>query len=178
VTSTFPEADAPASASLPVRRTPIALLVILGVVLALLAAAALLGAVKLHDASERDDARAAALGAARQEALNLTSIDSRDVDGDLKRVLDGATGNFAKDLQQQATQIKTVVAENEAVSQVSVVDAALVRCDLQTATALVVISGTLKNKAAPAGRPNSYRMQLDLERHGNRWLTSALQFVG
>lgn len=178
MTSTLPEADAPASASPPGRRTPVLFVVAIGLLLVLLAVAALIGALKLHEASQRDDARAAALAAARQEALNLTSIDGRDVDGDLKRVLDGATGSFANDVKQQSTQIKSVVVENQAVSDVSVVDAALVRCDLQTATALVVISGTLKNKAAPAGRPNSYRMQLDLERHGKRWLTSALQFVG
>jgi Mce-associated membrane protein len=178
VTSTFPEADVAASASLPERRTPVMFVVVLGLVLVLLAVAALIGALKLRDTARRDDARAAALGAARQEALNLTSIDMRDVDGDVKRVLDGATGTFAKDVQQQSAQIKSVVVANQAVSEVSVVDAALVRCDLQTATALVVISGTLKNKAAPSGRPNSYRMQLDLERHGTRWLTSALQFVG
>jgi Mce-associated membrane protein len=154
------------------------LIAALSAILVLLAAAALVGAVKLRDASQRDDARDAALGAARQEALNLTSIDQKDIDGDLQRVLAGATGTFAKDVQQQSAQIKSVVVANASVSQVQVVDAGLVRCDLQTATALVVVTGTIKNKAAPAGRPNSYRMQLDLERHGSRWLTSALQFVG
>lgn len=172
------EADAPGSASTDQRRTPIALVASLVVVLVLLAAAALVGAVKLRDATQRDAARTAALAAARQEALNLTSIDGRDIDADLKRVLDGATGAFAKDFAQRSKDLKSVLTTNEVVAEGRVLDAALVRGDLETATALVVVDSSVKNKAAPAGRSNTYRMQLDLERHGDRWLTSALQFVG
>jgi Mce-associated membrane protein len=154
------------------------LVVCLVVVLALLAAAAIVGALKLRDDRQRDDARSAALGAARQEALNLTSIDGRDIDADLRRVLAGATGGFRSDFTQRSKDLKTVLSENAVVAEGRVIDAALVRGDLDTATALVVVDSTVKNKAAPAGRENTYRMQLDLERHGSRWLTSSLQFVG
>jgi Mce-associated membrane protein len=172
------EADTPVSASPAPRRAPVVLVSTLVVLLVLLAAGALLGAVKLRDARQRDDARAAAIGAARQEALNLTSIDGKDIDADLKRVQDGATGGFAKDFADRAKDLKTVLAENAVLAEGHVIDAALVRGDLDTATVLVVVDSTVKNKAAPAGRQNTYRMQLDLERHGSRWLTSALQFVG
>lgn len=178
MTSAPAEADAPASASATPRRAPVPFIVALVVVLALLAAAAIVGALKLRDDKQRDDARAAALGAARQEALNLTSIDGRDIDKDLQRVLDGATGSFRTDFQQRSKDLKTVLGENQVVAEGHVIDAALVRGDVDTATALVVVDSTVKNKAAPAGRANSYRMQLDLERHGSRWLTSSLQFVG
>ena len=173
-----PGPDAEASVSTSSRRAPVALIAGLAVVLVLLAAAALVGAVKLRDASQRDDARAAALGAARQEALNLTSIDGKDIDTDLKRVLDGATGGFAKDFAARSKDLKGVLTDNQVIAEGRVIDAALVRGDLDTATALVVVDSSVKNKAAPAGRANTYRMQLDLERHGGRWLTSALQFVG
>jgi Mce-associated membrane protein len=178
VTTPYPEADAPAFASPAPPRAPVALIAALVVVLVLLAAAALLGAVKLREAAQRDDARAAALSAARQEALNLTSIDGQDIAADLKRVQDGATGGFAKDFAQRAKDLTSVLTENAVVAEGHVIDAALVRGDLDTATVLVVVDSTVKNKAVPSGRANTYRMQLDLERHGNRWLTSALQFVG
>jgi Mce-associated membrane protein len=157
---------------------PVVTVVVLVLVLVLLGALAILGALRLRDLPQRDDARAAALAAARQEALNLTSIDGRDIDGDLKRVLDGATGGFAKDFSTRSKDLKSVLTENEVVAVGTVLDAALVRGDLDTATVLVVVDSTVKNKAVPAGRANTYRMQLDLERHGSRWLTSALQFVG
>lgn len=173
-----PEADAEASASPTARRAPVAMVVVLAVALVLLSAGALVGAVKLRDAAQRDNARAGALAAARQEALNLTSIDGKDIDGDIKRVQQGATGGFATDFANRSKDLKSVLTENQVVAQGRVIDAALVRGDLDTATALVVVDSSVKNKAAPAGRDNTYRMQLDLERHGNRWLTSSLQFVG
>jgi Mce-associated membrane protein len=178
VTDVSAEAGPLEPASSAPRRAPVALIAALTVVLVLLAAAALVGAVKLRDARERDDARAAALAAARQEALNLTSIDGQDITNDLKRVQSGATGAFAKDFATRAEQLKSVLTENAVVAEGRVLDAALVRGDLDTATALVVVDSMVKNKAAPAGRANTYRMQLDLERHGSRWLTSSLQFVG
>ena len=172
------EAGAEAPASTTPRRAPVVLVALLVVALVLLAASALLGAVKLREAAQRDDAREAALSAARQEALNLTSIDGKDIDADLKRVQDGATGGFATDFAQRAKDLKSVLTENAVVAEGHVIDAALVRGDLDTATVLVVVDSKVKNKAVPAGRDNTYRMQLDLERHGSRWLTSALQFVG
>ena len=178
VTVTASAADAPAKAGESPRRTSTLLVVILSVLLVLLAAAALLGALKLREATQRDNARSAALAAARQEALNLTSIDGRDIDADLQRVLAGATGGFKSDFSQRSKDLKTVLIENQVVAEGKVLEAALVRSDLETATALVVVDSNVKNKAAPQGRSNTYRMQLDLERHDGRWLTSALQFVG
>lgn len=173
-----PDVDASASEGDGPRRSSTPLIIGLSVLLFVLAAAALVGALKLREYNDRDSARAAALAAARQEALNLTSIDGRDIDADLKRVLDGATGGFKTDFEQRSKDLKSVLAENQVVAEGRVLEAALVRADNETATALVVVDSNVKNKAAPSGRSNTYRMQLDLERHNGRWLTSALQFVG
>ena len=163
------------SAAASVRRGPI---VLLSVLLLALAAAALVAAVMLRSDNARDNARVAAITAARQEALNLTSIDGQAIDADLQRVLDGATGGFKTDFAQRSKDLKKGLTDNHVVAAGQVIDAALVRADDQTATALVVVDSNVKNKAAPAGRSNTYRMQLDLELHAGRWLTSALQFVG
>ena len=171
-------ADATASPGEAPRRGPVVLIAVLSVLLLLLAAAALVGALKLREAHQRDEARAAALVAARQEALNLTSIDGRAIDTDLQRVLDDATGGFKADFTQRSKDLKTVLTENQVIAEGKVLEAAIVRSDNDSATVLVVVDSNVKNKAAPQGRANTYRMQLDVERHGNRWLTSALQFVG
>lgn len=167
------------SADAPGRPHASALLVgVLGAVLLLLAAAAVVGSLKIRENDTRADARAAALAAARQEALNLTSIDTRDIDADLKAVLDLATGGFRTDFAERAEDLKKVLAANNVIAEGNVIDAALVRADDASATALVVVDSTVRNKAAPQGRANTYRMQLDLEKHDGRWLTSTLQFVG
>ena len=175
-TATTSEPDL--SAATPPGRAPRVPIVLLSVLLALLLAAALVAAVMLRSDHRRDNARIGALTAARQEALNLTSIDGRAIETDLQRVLDNATGGFKSDFAQRSKDLKKVLTDNQVIASGQVIDAALVRSDDQTATALVVVDSAVKNKAAPAGRSNTYRMQLDLELHAGRWLTSALQFVG
>lgn len=167
---------APDPASRP--HTPPLVVGLLGALLLLVCAAAVLGSLKLRELDQRQDARLAAVAAARQEALNLTSIDTRDIDADLKAVLDGATGGFKTDFAQRSADLRRVLTENNVIAEGNVLEAALVRADDATATVLVVVDSTVKNKAAPKGRANTYRMQLDLEKRDGRWLTSTLQFVG
>lgn len=144
----------------------------------LLAVAAIVLAVLLRGYNRTDDAREAALQAGRQSALNLTSIDTRDFDQDIKKVTDGATGAFLADFQSRSKDLKAVLADNKVISQGQIISAGIVRSDPTNATVLVVVDSVVQNTAAPEGRSNSYRMQLDLELRDGRWLTSMLQFVG
>lgn len=155
------------------------LLVVLAALTVLLAVAAVVLALQLRDQSATDDAREAALRAARQSALNLTSIDTRDFDEDVRKVVEGATGDFLADFQERTKddELKAVLTENQVVSEGTVIDAGLVRSDDTNATALVVIDSTVKNTASPEGRVNTYRMQLELELRDGQWLTSTLEFV-
>ena len=154
------------------------LLVAFALLTVLLAVAAVVLAVLLRGYSRTEDARDAALQAARQSALNLTSIDTRDFDQDIKKVIDGATGAFLADFQSRSKDLQGVLAANKVISQGQVIEAGIVRSDATNATVLVVVDSVVQNTAAPEGRPNTYRMQLDLELRDGRWLTSMLQFVG
>jgi Mce-associated membrane protein len=158
-------------------RAPLALYASAAALLLLLAGAVLLG-LQLRSAAQDDAARNAALSAARQSALNLTSIDQEDFEQDVAAVLDGATGEFRSDFAARADDLERLLAENEVVAEGQVLESALVRSDRTTATALVVVDSTVRNTATPEGRVNSYRMKLELERVGGRWLTSVLEFVG
>lgn len=143
----------------------------------LLVAVVLLG-LQVRADSLDDNAREAGLTAARQSALNLTSIDQEDFDGDVARVLDGATGEFRQDFQARSADLQTLLDENEVSAEGTVLEAAIIRSDRQSATVLVVVDSTVSNSAAPEGRVNSYRMRLEVERVGDSWLTSQLEFVG
>jgi len=123
-------------------------------------------------------ARDQALTAARQSAINLTSIDQEDFDGDVGRVLDGATGEFRTDFSGRVAQLQELVEENEVSAEGRVLEAGLVRADRESATALVVVDSRVRNTAVPEGRVNSYRMRLELEKVGDEWRTSSLEFVG
>lgn len=137
-----------------------------------------LAASDLRDQRRLDAARRDAVTAARQEALNITAVDTRGFDEDVKRVLEGATGDFKDDFTRRATTLKQILLDNKVQSQGEVREAAVVRSDLRTATVLVVIDSRVVNTARPQGRVNTYRMRLLVERSGARWLVSQLEFVG
>jgi Mce-associated membrane protein len=165
------------------QRTLLRVLALLAVVLAVLLAL-LVWQLVTDDAdaaqgpAARVEAREDVLRAAAQSALNLTSIDHREFDGDVERVLEGATGVFRADFESRSKDLKQVLTENEVVSEGKVVETALVELEVDTATALVVVDSNVRNTAVPEGRVNTYRMKLQLERRDGRWLTSQLEFVG
>lgn len=130
------------------------------------------------DSAARDPAREDVLRSARQSALNLTSIDNENFDEDVRNVLEGATGAFRDDFEARSQDLEQVLKENEVVAEGKVIEAAVVRMDEQTATALVVVDSNVRNTAVPEGRVNTYRMKLELEKRDGRWLTSMLEFVG
>lgn len=154
------------------------LLLGLGVLALLLLVAVVVLAVLVQRGAAAEDRREAIVTAARQSALNLTSIDNEDFDADVRLVLDGATGAFRADFESRAEELEQVLTENEVVSEGEVLETAVLRNDETTATALVVVDGDVSNTAAPEGRVNTYRMRLELELVDGVWKTSMLEFVG
>jgi Mce-associated membrane protein len=130
-----------------------------------------------RSASAESATRAEALAAARQEAVNLTSQDYRTVDADLRRMVDGATGQLRADLEQRSAETKQVVVKNKAMARGVAVDAGLVVLDGAAATVVVAVDSTVSSTGAPAAN-RRYRFQLDLTRVGGRWLVANLTAVG
>ncbi|MGW7526792.1 hypothetical protein [Streptomyces sp. NPDC054783] len=134
--------------------------------------------LKLADQRGAEQRRQEILAAARQSALNFTSLDYRHYDRDSRNVLKGATGDFKKQFAAQTAQLTKLVAQNRSVSEGQVLEAGIVRSDKRSARVLVVADSKVTNAAAPEGQARTYRLQLDLARVGGRWLTSDVTFVG
>ncbi|WP_328338139.1 hypothetical protein [Streptomyces violaceus] len=132
----------------------------------------------LYEQRETDQRRQGILAAARQSALNFTSLDYRHYDRDSANVLAGATGDFKKQFTAQTEQLTKLVAQNKSVSQGQVLEAGIVRSDEDSARVLVVADSKVTNTAAPEGEARTYRLQLDLVHKDGRWLTSDVEFVG
>ena len=141
-------------------------------------AAALWLSLRLYDEHEKDTRRQDILSAARQSALNFTSLDYRHYDRDSAHVLESATGDFKKQFSAQTQDLTKLVAENRSVSEGQVLDAGIVRSDAHSARVLVVADSKVTNTAVPKGEARTYRLQLDLVYRGGRWLTSDVEFVG
>ncbi|MEU2711916.1 hypothetical protein [Streptomyces sp. NPDC007205] len=134
--------------------------------------------LKSADQHAAEQRRQDILAAARQSALNFTSLDYRHYDRDSRTVLKGATGDFRKQFAAQTAQLTKLVAQNKSVSEGQVLEAGIVRSDARSARVLVVADSKVTNTAAPEGQARTYRLQLDLVRVAGRWLTSDVTFVG
>jgi Mce-associated membrane protein len=142
------------------------------------AALALWLAFGMYEQREADQRRQGILAAARQSALNFTSLDYRHYDRDSANVLAGATGDFKKQFTAQTEQLTKLVARNKSVSEGQVLEAGIVRSDENSARVLVVADSKVTNTAVPEGEARTYRLQLDLVHEDGRWLTSDVEFVG
>jgi Mce-associated membrane protein len=151
---------------------------VLAVLAAVLTAASGWLGVQLYERHEEDRRHQDILAAARQSALNLTSLDYRHYDRDSENVLNGATGDFKKQFEAQTKQLTKIVADNKSVSEGQILDAGIARADERTARVLVVADSKVTNTAAPEGTPRNYRLQLDLVLEDGQWLTSNVEFVG
>jgi Mce-associated membrane protein len=161
-------------------RGPRLLIVCLVVALAAAVAAAGVAGYGWYAQQRLDGARQQALAAARQTTVNFVSVSAATVDRDLQRVTAGATGDFKDEFARGAPQVRTAVVENNVDSRGSVLRAALVSGDADSAVVLVAVDANVKNVKAPQGRLSHYRIQVNVTRDAKsgRWLVSKLQFVG
>ncbi len=163
----------------PGRRDRLVAWALLVVLAAVLVAGGLLGR-RWYDQRQLDEARSQALAAARQTCVNFVSISASTVDSDLKRIADGATGQFKDEFTQDTAQVKAAVVQNKVDSHGTVLRAGVVSADRHSAVILVAVDATVKNTSAPDGRLSHYRIQVNMARDAasGRWLVAQLQFVG
>ncbi|MFM9371445.1 hypothetical protein [Streptomyces sp. Da 82-17] len=134
--------------------------------------------LQVYEQHEAEQRRQDILAAARQSAVNFTSLDHRHYERDSKNVLRNATGEFKKQFAAQTAQLTELVEKNKSVSKGQVLEAGITKSDERTARVLVVADSKVTNTAAPEGQARTYRLQLDLRLEGGRWLTSGVEFVG
>lgn len=152
------------------------------VVLALLLAALVLGVLRVRDNARLEDARAEVLAAARQEALNFTTISYRTARRDLGRILAGTTGPLHTRIASELSR-PDVIARNRSISRGSVLAAALMHLNLDAGVArcLVATDAQVTTRGAGGARQRnhlSYRMVVTMQRVDGRWLASSIAFDG
>ncbi len=157
------------------RQTLLLGLLALAAVVAVVAAVFL--ANRLGDVADEEARRQEILQTARQQGVNITTLDYQTVDQDLQRVLELSTGTFRKEFRAGTKDLTDLVVKNKAVSTGEVLEAGIVTADSDSARVLVVADSTVSNGASAQPQVRHYRMQLDMVRRGDRWLTSTLTFV-
>jgi Mce-associated membrane protein len=147
------------------------------VLVAALALAATLGR-EAWTAHRTEQARAEAVAAARQLAVNFVTVDHRTVDRDISRVRAGATGTFLESYTSSVEELKKVLVQNKTVSRAERTEAALVSGDLDSAVVLVGVVAPTQNASVPDGEKKTYRMRLQLRKVSDAWKVENLEFVG
>ncbi|MQY18844.1 hypothetical protein [Nocardia macrotermitis] len=145
------------------------------VLLLLLVAAIVLAAVFGWKLKARNDDAAsgqAALAAAKDYAVALTSIDSTHIDGDFSTVLNGATGEFKDMYSQSATQLKPLLLQAKSVSKGHVVAASVQSASSDHAVVLLFVDAEITNVTNPTPRVDRNRILMTMDRVGGHWLAS------
>lgn len=151
---------------------------VIGLIL-VIALSALVGwlAVRTHRATQVDERQSQIVQAARQGALNLTTIDWQRADADVQRILDSATGEFYDDFAKRSAPFIKVVKEAKSTSSGSIVEAGLESESGDAAQVLVAVAVKTANVGTPAQDPREWRMRISVQKVGDAMKVSNVEFV-
>lgn len=140
------------------------------------AAVVALGLRDRADAAERHD-RHQALLAARQIARDVLSYDYRSIDRDIARARSEATGLFARQYAQTATELAATARQTHAIVQATARRAGVVTADGGDVVVLLFVD-QVSVKQVSAGTPTSRldqsRVRMTLTKVNDHWRVSQL----
>lgn len=163
------EADEPdvdvVAARPPMSHVRLATLVGLALVIALAGLTGWLG-FRAYQSHQTDELHQLLLRVGRQGALNLTTINWEQAEGDVQRVLDSATGTFYDSFQQRAVPFIEVVKQAQSQSEGTIAEAGLESVSGDEGRVLVAVTVQTSNAGAPEQQPRAWRMRLTVQKTG------------
>jgi Mce-associated membrane protein len=149
-----------------------------GVVVALLLVALLVYLlVEIVGSDRQGELGTVVSAAARTEVVSLITTDYSKANESFQQLRGGATGEFAQELDAQANQFVQAIQQSGVNSRGSVTESAVQQADPGRAIVIVSANSEVKNRLAPTGEARQYRLALTLEKVGDQWLTSKMEFV-
>jgi Mce-associated membrane protein len=126
-----------------------------------------------HEAQAR---RALFVQTARQAAVNLTTINYTEVETDVHRIIDSATGEFRDDFEKRAQPFIEVVKAAQSKSEGTISEAGLETQKGDSAEVLVAVA--VKSRTAGGEEaPREWRMRIGVQVVGNDAKVSNVVFV-
>jgi Mce-associated membrane protein len=133
---------------------------------------------RIHQDHQEQAQRNLYVQVARQTAINLTTINYTEVDADIKRVLDSATGAFRDEFQNRSQPFVEVVKKVQSKSEGTISEAGLLSYTKDQAQVLVAVAVKTSMAAAPADQePRRWRMRLTVDKTGDGAKVSNVEFV-
>jgi len=132
---------------------------------------------RLHQLDARASAGQAALAAAKDYAITLTTLDTADIDGNYARALDGATGQFKDAYSLGAKQLRQILIDNKATGRGIVLDAAVKAATTTRVEVLLFVDQSITNAVRSEPRIDRNRIQMTMELVDHRWLASQVDLT-
>jgi len=147
------------------------------IIVALLGLGGWLG-IRVHQDNQVQAQRNLYVQVARQTAINLTTISYTEVDADIKRVLDSATGAFHDEFQNRSQPFVEVVKKVQSKTEGTISEAGLLSYTKDQAQVLLAVAVKTSMAAAPADQePRRWRMRLTVDKTGDSAKVSKVEFV-
>ncbi|MCV7249957.1 Mce protein [Mycobacterium koreense] len=132
---------------------------------------------RLHQVTAVDAAQQAALAAATDYAVTLTTLDANSIDENYTRALDGATGEFKEAYSLGSAQLRQTLIDNHAAGNGVVVDAAVKSATTTHAEVLLFVDQSITNAVRTEPRIDRNRIQMTMELVDGRWLASEVELT-
>lgn len=152
--------------------------VVLVVVTLLAVAAVAWQAVTRYDDRQDDRGREAAVEVARAQVLDLTTLDSTTIDDKLAAMGKRLSGAFKRQFDGFSSTFSDVVTGDKIKATGEVKAVAVDHYDGEAASVLVATSASVTTGASRKATEKDYRMRVELERKGDDWLITGMEFVG
>jgi Mce-associated membrane protein len=132
---------------------------------------------RAYQAHQEQALQSQLLQAARQGALNLTTIDWQHAEGDMQRILDGATGQFRDEFASRSQPFIDAVKQAKSTSVGTITEAGLESEESGHARVLVAVAVKTSTAGAPEQDPRAWRMRITVQKDGDQAKVSNVEFV-
>lgn len=147
--------------------------------LSALLVALLVGAVALlvHNqaAGQRAEQRQVVLDAARKMATDLTTISGENAEQQIESMIQASTGTFRDQISSGSPLLQTRLKDSSVGSAGTVTAAGIEKLEADAASALVIVTTMLSSSQVPQGELHTFRLAIQLQREGDRWLVSTVE---
>jgi Mce-associated membrane protein len=108
----------------------------------------------------------------------MTSFDYLTLDDDIVQIKRVTTGDLQKEAVAQIESRRKQITDTQATVNTAVIGAGVTSADPTHATVLLVIQSTQKSSASQQAEVLRYRIRVELEKKGGRWLLSGIAGTG
>jgi Mce-associated membrane protein len=130
-----------------------------------------------HDAAMKRELQSQFEAGARQDVVNLMSLNFNSAKSDLQRVLDTTTGQFRDDFQKSTQDFLSVMQESKVVTTASVSAVAVESMTDDSAVVLVAAVSQVANSASQQPTPRNWRLSVTVNKVNDQIKMSRVEFV-